>query len=304
MRLSPERRAHLQARSLILQGIRHFFQRGGFCEVETPHRIPAPLPEFTIDLFDSEGWFLHPSPESCMKRLLADGFDRIFQISRCWRKGERGSMHLPEFTLLEWYRTDADYLSLMTDCVDLFRWLAESIEPCSGIRWRGTGVDLSTPWERVTVRDAFLRYGGIAMEEAIASDRFDEIMVEAIEPNLGVGRPTFLVDYPVERGSLARRRDDDPRVVQRFELYLAGLELANGFSELTDPDEQRLRFQEEESLRRREGKPPYPPPARFLDDLTRIPSAAGIALGVDRLVMLLTGADTIDEVVSFTPEEL
>lgn len=304
MGLDPTRRSHIQSRSRILLEIRRFFHDKGFCEVETPHRIRSPLPETHIDLYDSEGWFLHPSPESCMKPLLAEGFDQIFQICRCWRKGERGSLHLPEFTLLEWYRTDADYHTLMDDCIDLLRSVSRALGHSPPMTWRGIEVDLSLPWERLTVRDAYERYGGVTMEEALFTDRFDEIMVEAIEPNLGVGRPTFLVEYPVERGSLARRKGDDPRVVERFELYLAGLELANGFSELTDPREQEMRFGEEEAARRGSGKPPYPHPTRFLDALGHIPAAAGIALGVDRLVMLLVGADRIDEVVPFTPEEL
>lgn len=303
MSLSAVRRRTLPLRSRILWNIRSFFHGAGFCEVETPHRIPSPLPELHIDLFDSEGWYLHPSPEGCMKRLLARGFDTIFQISRCWRKGERGKRHLPEFTLLEWYRRGCDYRALLSDCTSLLRTVAAGLET-NGIEWGGHRVDLGGEWEILTVREAFSRHGSMTPEEALARNRFDEIMAEQIEPRLGVERPTFLVDYPVACGSLARRKSEDPSLVERLELYVAGVELANGFTELTDPAEQRKRFSREEENRISLGKSPYPEPERFLRELGQVGEAAGIALGVDRLVMLFSGTTTIDEVVSFTPEEL
>lgn len=268
--------------------------------METPLRIPSPAPEFYIDAIPSADWFLQTSPELCMKRLLAAGFPRIYQISHCWRAAERGARHLPEFTMLEWYRTEADYWQLMSDCRELIREVAGS----ATILWNGHTVRLDTEWECITVKEAYLRYGGMSMEEALIRDCFDEIMVERIEPNLGLSVPAFLCDYPAERGSLARLKDDDPAVAERFELYIGGLELANGFSELTDSEEQHARFAAEEALRRSEGKPSYLLPEKYLADLSSLSASAGIALGIDRLVMILIDAGCIDDVVTFTPEEL
>jgi len=302
--LGGQRRHNLRARAGILGAVRRFFETKDFIEIETPHRIPVPIPESHIDVIRSDGWVLHPSPEICMKRLLSAGFDRIFQICRCWRAGERGSLHLPEFTMLEWYRTRADYTDLMEDCEALIRVVAAAAGIRGRLDRRGCLVDLDGPWERITVAEAFSRYGGIGAEEALKSDRFDEIMVCAIEPRLGIERPTFLMDYPASLGSLARAKAGEHQVAERFELYIAGLELANAFSELVDPVEQRSRFMEENENRRRAAKPVDPLPERFLADLASMPPAAGIALGLDRLVMLLLDADRIDEVVAFTPEEL
>lgn len=301
----PEvRRKNLRARTRILGAVRRFFEENGFLEVDTPHRIPVPIPESHIDVTQSGPWVLHPSPEICMKRMLAAGFDRIFQICRCWRDGERGSLHLPEFTMLEWYRTDADYTALMDDCEGLIRAAAAAAGLGDRIPRQGRSIDLNGPWERLAVREAFSRYGGMEAEEALERDLFDEIMVCEIEPRLGIERPTILMDYPVERGSLARHKTGHPDVAERFELYIGGLELANAFSELVDPEEQRSRFIKENDCRRRAAKPVYSLPERFLNDLSVMPPSAGIALGMDRLVMLLVAAERIDDVVAFTPEEL
>jgi elongation factor P--(R)-beta-lysine ligase len=294
----------LAARARIIRDIRRFFNEGGYLEVETPLRIPAPAPESQIDAIPSGDWFLQTSPELCMKRLMAAGCERLFQISRCWRDGERGRLHLPEFTMLEWYRVEADYLSLMNECEQLVRSLVKEAEQGEMIVYRGKEIELGGEWERITVRDAFARYGGTAMESALVEGTFDEIMVERIEPCLGIQRPTFIHDYPAERGALARLRADDPTVAERFELYIGGIELANAFSELTDPVEQRARFSREASLRKCLGRRDYPLPVKFLDELAGMPPSAGIALGIDRLVMVLLDRKSIDDVVSFTPEEL
>lgn len=298
------RHENLRNRAKILAAIRNFFVQRGFLEVETPHRIPVPIPEAHIDVTASGSWVLHPSPEICMKRLMAAGFDQIFQICRCWRDGERGSLHLPEFTMLEWYRTHADYLSIMDDCEALVRCAADAVALKGKIRRQGKTVNLFGAWEKLTVRDAFLRYGGISMQEALQKDLFDEIMVCAIEPQLGLETPTILMEYPLERGSLARKKIGGEGVAERFELYIGGLELANAFSELVDTKEQRARFIEEQTIRAATNKTCYPLPEKFLDDLQAIPPSAGIAFGIDRLIMLLLDVDSIDEVVAFTPEEL
>jgi len=302
-RLSRRRRA-LEQRARIVQEIRLFFVDQGFLEVETPHRIPAPAPESHIDAVPSGNWFLHPSPEICMKRLLAAGYAKIFQMSRCWREGERGRQHVPEFTLLEWYRTGDDYRTLMEDCEMLISSLASTPGQEQRLLFRSQEIDLSPPWERISVRNAFRAYSEVTPEVALDRGLFDEIMVQTIEPQLGMKKPSFLCDYPAERGALARLSRDDPTVAERFELYIGGLELANGFSELVDPEEQQRRFLLEQETRRSLGKPVYPMPETFLDELEEMPPSAGIALGVDRLVMVLLDAPTIDDVIAFTPEEL
>ena len=298
------RKALLERRAALIHAVRQFFIDRGYLEVETPHRIPAPAPEIHIDALPSGEWYLHPSPELCMKRLLAAGYEKIFQICRCWRGGERGRLHLPEFTLLEWYRSGCDYFGLMTECEEMIRTVAEALNRGPCLRFQGRDIDLSGPWERITVREAFHRYTTRTAEEALALDVFDEEMVQEIEPNLGLGNPTFLYDYPCQRGSLARLKADDPETAERFELYMGSIEIANAFSELNDPAEQRKRFEEEETLRRTLGKASYPAPERFLSELETLPPSAGIALGVDRLAMVFFDVATIDEVVAFTPEEL
>lgn len=298
------RKKALQQRASILQGIRQFFIEKGYLEVETPHRIPTPAPESHIDAIPSGTWFLHTSPELCMKRLMASGYEKIFQICRCWRERERGGQHLPEFTLLEWYRTGGDYHSLMEECEGLIRFVARAIGLGQKIIFRDREIDLSKPWQEISVKEAFRFYTKISITEALEQNLFDEIMVQEIEPNLGVEIPTFIYDYPAERGALARLKQEDPSVAERFELYIGGLELANGFSELVDSEEQRKRFHLENENRQSIGKRIYSMPDKFLAELDNMPPSAGIALGVDRLAMVFWDAKTIDEVVAFTPEEL
>lgn len=298
------RKTALEQRARIIRKIRQFFSERGYLEVETPHRIPAPAPESHIDAVPSGKWFLHTSPELCMKRMLTAGYEKIFQICRCWREGERGSQHIPEFTLLEWYRVRSDYLALMDECEALIQSLAVEIGLEERMTYGDHNVLLTSPWERITVEEAFNRYAKISAKEALKQDLFDELMVGEIEPRLGTKTPTFIYDYPSERRSLARLKKEDPTVAERFELYLGGLEIANAFSELIDTEEQRKVFQLEMETRRLLGKKVYPMPERFLTELEKIPPSAGIALGVDRLVMVLLNATKIDEVIAFTPEEL
>jgi elongation factor P--(R)-beta-lysine ligase len=297
-------RANLQQRAGIIETVRAFFSAAGFLEVETPVRIPAPAPEVHIDTEASGDWFLHPSPELCMKRLLAAGYDKIFQICRCFRKGERGGRHVPEMTLLEWYVTGFDYRDLMRQCEELVVFLAERLGKGPQLTYQGQAVDLTPPWDRLSVSEAFQRFGGMTAEAALDQDCFDEIMGLHIEPALGFPRPLFLYDYPARCGALARLKPGDPSVAERFELYIAGMELCNAFSELTDPLEQRIRFEAENRARAANGKTVYPTAEPFLRALESMPPAAGNALGIDRLVMLFADAATIDEVVAFVPEEL
>ncbi len=294
------KRARLEQRARIMQMIRAFFIAKGYLEVETPQLLPGNAPEAHIDAVPAAGGFLQTSPELPMKRLLAADYPRLYQICRCWRGAERGRRHLPEFTMLEWYRAHADYTDLMAECEELLSALA----PVGTLCRQGRTIDLAPPWQRLTVAEAFARFTDTTPERALADDRFDEIIAGAIEPRLGRGKPVFLTDYPAELAALARKKPGNPEVAERFELYIAGLELANAFSELTDATEQRARFDREEAARRAAGKRPYPTPEKFLAELPHLPPAAGIALGLDRLVMLLTDAATIDEVVAFTPEDL
>lgn len=288
----------LHERAALIQATRSFFIRQGFLEVETPIRIPAPAPEAHIEPEAAGEWFLQTSPELAMKRLLAAGLTHIFQICKCFRRHERGDRHLPEMTLLEWYRAEADYRDLMRDCEGLLTALA----PSGQLVVQGRVIDLTPPWPRLSLAEAFSRFASISLERALAEERFEETLVAEVEPHLGLDTPLFLCDYPASMASLARLHPDNPDLAQRFELYVHGMELANGFSELTDAHEQRRRFVEERQRIRGLGREPAPLPEPFLADLERMPPAAGIALGVDRLVMVLTGARRIDQVVAFTPE--
>jgi lysyl-tRNA synthetase class 2 len=298
------RKKALEQRAHILQGIRKFFIELDYLEVETPYRIPAPAPEAYINAIASGPWFLHTSPELCMKRLLAAGYGKIFQVCRCWREGERGSQHIPEFTILEWYRSGIDYRGLMEECETLIQTVASVIGLGKKINYRNKEINLSQPWERISVKEAFRRYAQSSTKEAMECNLFDEILIQNIESRLGIEKPTFIYDYPAARGALARLKPEDPTIAERFELYMGGLEIANGFSELLDGEEQRRRFHLENSIRRQMGKPIYPIPEKFLTELDNMPPSAGIALGVDRLAMVFLNAETIDEVVAFTPEEL
>lgn len=294
----------LQQRARLLQTIRRFFIDRGYLEVDTPVRVPAPAPEAYIVPEPSGDWFLQTSPELCMKRLLAAGAGRVFQICKCFRQAERGARHLPEFTMLEWYRAGIGYRELMRECEELLLFLTRTLTAGDRLETPAGALSLAPPWERLAVAEAFSRYASLSAVEALAQDLFDEILVTEVEPHLGQGKPTILFDYPAPLGALARLRSDNQEVAERFEVYAGGLELANGFSELVDPTEQRRRFVAERHRIEADGRRPGPLPDKFLAALAAMPPAAGIALGVDRLAMLFAGAETVDEVVTFTPEEL
>ena len=296
-------RKNLQLRARVIQSVRAFFIEQGYLEVETPIRIPAPAPEAHIDAETAADWFLQTSPELCMKRLLAAGYEKIFQICKCFRKKERGDRHLPELTMLEWYHLEQDYRALMVHCEQLLGYILEELNLGESITYQGSEIAFKTPWKRLAVSQAFNAYASIPLDDALENDRFDEVMVAEIEPYLGPN-PVFLYDYPASRGALARLKVDDSSLAERFELYIGGLELCNGFSELTDPAEQRTRFEKELNFRQTSGNTTYPMPEKFLYALAGLPDAAGNALGLDRLVMLFADAKSIDEIVSFTPEEL
>jgi len=295
---------NLWLRAQIIRAVRKFFIENDYLEVETPCRIPAPAPEAHIDAEVSGDWFLRTSPELCMKRLMASGYPRIFQICRCFRQKERGSKHLPEMTLLEWYTAGHNYFNMMEQCEDLIRFVAGLSGFEDFIVYQGNRIDLTPPWPRMSVRDAFEKFSSVSMETAMLQDRFDRVTAFDIEPNLGYGKPIFLYDYPASAASLARLKPENRSVAERFELYISGMELCNAFSELTDPVEQRKRFEGEQKNRRQSGLQAYPLPEKFLESLQYMPEASGSALGMDRLVMLFADTTRIDDVVAFTPEEL
>jgi lysyl-tRNA synthetase class 2 len=298
----------LHIRAALFRYIREFFVERGFLEVDTPIRQPVIIPECNIVPISADGQYLQTSPELCMKRLLAAGCDKIFQICPCFRKDELGSRHLEEFTMLEWYRTGADYHQLMADCAELLQYVVPKVLDISNREQSlyresaKTHVLVERP-EKMTVEDSFLHYSPIPLQQAIAEETFDEVLVEHIEPNLGTNRPLFLIDYPRELASLAKVSEKNSDVAERFELYVSGIELANGFSELTDSLEQRQRFQKEiEAIELGQGRSPEMP-EQFLKDLCLLEKAAGIAFGFDRFLMLIRKENTINSVVSFTQQD-
>lgn len=295
---------NLTTRSLVIQAIRDFFTGNHYLEVDTPIRCPSVIPEAQIDPVTTEDHFLQASPELCMKRLLSTGFDKIFQICKCFRKNERGSHHLPELTMLEWYTKENTYLDLMDQCQGLIQFIAARLTLKNKIRYQDKSIRLAGPWEKLTVEQAFDMYSDKDLNTALEDNSFDELMSFQIEPRLGNTTPVFLYDYPARLASLAKLKPDNPACAQRFEFYMAGIELANGFTELTDPAEQHLRFKKENQIRISQNKELIPIPEKFIEDLHTMPDAAGIAMGVDRLVMIFCDTPSIDDIVTFTPEAL
>ena len=326
------RRPLLLKRQSIVAAIRTWFLSEGFVEVETPALQVSPglephLKAFPTTLEAPDGTasrlYLHTSPEFAMKKLLAAGEPRLFQMARVFRNGERSATHHPEFTMLEWYRAGEGYERLMADCEALVGAAARAAG-ATGLRWKGLEADPAAPFERLTVAEAFRRHAGIdplaylpaprrfdvegfaraarAIGVTIAADDgwddvFFKVFLDRIEPKLGHPRPTLLLDYSIHMAALSRPKADAPHLAERFELYIAGLELANAFGELTDAAEQRRRFEADMDLKQRLYGLRYPIDEDFLSALTDMPEAAGIALGLDRLVMLATGAERIDDVL-------
>ena len=304
MILDSKNFSHLEKRSLVIQAIRDFFTGNLYLEVETPIVCPCIIPESQIDPVTSDGLYLQASPELCMKRLLAKGFNKIFQICKCFRKNERGLHHLSELTLLEWYAKNDTYLDLMDQCQGLIKFIAARLNLDNRIKYQDKIINLNQPWQKLTVQQAFELYADRSLNDALSEGSFDEIISFQIEPRLGNTNPCFLYNYPASLASLAQFLPGNPEVAQRFEFYMAGIELANGFTELTDPVEQRSRFEIENKIRRSQKKTVSPLPEKFLSDLEKMPNAAGIALGIDRLAMIFCNANSIDDVVAFTPESL
>ncbi|MCM2294724.1 EF-P lysine aminoacylase EpmA [Allorhizobium sp. BGMRC 0089] len=330
-----DRRAFLLGRNRIKAACLQFFAEHDFIEVDTAILQISPGNEAHLHGFATEALgpdgvayplYLHTSPEFACKKLLAAGEKRIACFAHVFRNRERGPLHHPEFTMLEWYRSGETYERLMEDCASLLQRAAE-VTGARQFSYRGGVCDPFATPERLSVADAFQRYAGIDLMASITAtgetdrnrfaaalkqvgmrvadddgwaDLFSRVLVEKIEPQLGFGRATLLDRYPVAEAALARRASDDPRVAERFEFYVCGVELANGFGELTDAKEQRHRFQAEMAEKQRVYGETYPIDEDFLEALTIMPAASGIALGFDRLVLLATGAQRIEQVV-WTP---
>ncbi len=294
--------AALEIRPRLLHATRTFFHARGFLEVETPVRVRAPALEAHIDAEPSGDYWLRTSPELHMKRLLAAGHEKIFQLGPCFRRGERGDRHHPEFTMLEWYRAHADYTDILADTKALITHLVGAVDERAQrarLPYQGRDIELLPRWERITVREAFVKWAGWDPVANWDEDRFNLDLVEKVEPAMPRDVPVVLTDYPAPAAALARRKRDNPAVAERWELYIGGLELANAYSELTDPVEQRARFAEAAAARRARGKEVYPLDEAFLAALERMPPSGGIALGFDRLVMLFADAPTLDGVIAF-----
>ncbi|GJE55492.1 EF-P lysine aminoacylase EpmA [Methylobacterium thuringiense] len=334
-RIHADRRPLLLTRNRIQAALRAHFSTRDFVEVEAACLQVSPGNEAHLSAFATEAirhdglretLYLHTSPEFACKKLLAAGETKILSIAKVFRNRERGPLHHPEFTMVEWYRANEGYAALMRDCAEVLGLAAETAG-VPRLTYRGREADPFAPFERLSVAEAFARHAGIdllatmardggtdrdALASAIAArglrvaeddtwaDLYSRILVGLIEPHLGDGRPTLLCEYPVSEAALARPSPSDPRVAERFELYACGVELANAFGELTNPAEQRRRFEAEMDEKARVYGERYPIDEDFLDALAIMPEASGIALGFDRLVMLATGAPRIDDVV-WTP---
>jgi lysyl-tRNA synthetase class 2 len=265
---------NLKRRALVYDLAREFFRGRGFLEVETPIRVPTIAPEINISPVMSEGWYLITSPELHMKRLLAAGFENMFQISRCFRRGERGRLHNPEFSLLEWYSVGSGCESMISDTEQLVTFLAGNLGIGSTLHYQGLEIDLSLPWKRLSVRDAFLKSAGWDPVADYDAERFDRDMAVLVQPQLDISRPTILTEYPAPAASLARLKKSDPRVAERAEVFIGGLELANAYSELTDSEEQRLRFLSEITQIEREQSRKMEMPESFIEAVGHMRSAA------------------------------
>ena len=287
----------MELRHTVAQAIRTFFYTRHFREVDTPVRLPAPAPELHIIAEPAGDQYLRTSPELHMKRMLAAGAEAIFQLGPCFRAREYGNRHRPEFMMLEWYRRDADYMTILADMQELVSYIANTVATQTG---QTTYFNPSSPWHLHTIRDIYRQRAGWDPVADFDPDRFDLDMVNRIEPGLPPAFCSVLLDYPAPVAALARRKAADPLVAERWELYAGGLELANAFTELTDPEEQRRRFEQALADKQMMGEPTPPLDEAFLTALEHgLPPCAGVALGFDRLLMALTGASDIADVIPF-----
>lgn len=299
LRLQKQQQA-LQIRARMMASIRRHLDSRGFLAVETPVRLTAPALEDYIDAEPSGSQWLRTSPELHMKRLLAAGYEQIYQIGPCFRSGERGRRHLPEFTMLEWYRLNADWRDILQDTQELLPQVLLDCLQQTNCQFRGHCVDFTPPWDEISVGEAFRKYASADLDLCLANGTFEQVLVEQIEPRLGFVRPLILSEYPLACSGLSQAIPGCPDRVERWEMYVCGLELGNACSELLDSQEQERRFAACAELRRQQNRPVYPLDQTFLETLRLgLPPAAGIAIGLDRLAMILNNADEIAEVVPF-----
>jgi lysyl-tRNA synthetase class 2 len=298
-------------REKVIQTIRKFFKKEGFHEVFTPIMVPVPSIEPNLEVFETElrtskgvrkRAFLISSPEYAHKKLLSAGVGNLFEITRSFRNEEEVSrLHSPEFSVLEWYRVNADYMDIMQDFEDLFL----KIVGKEKLRYQGEVYDLKKPWPRITFKEAFKKYAHKAIED-IKDEDFYKTLFNEVEPEiLKTKRPIFLYDYPISQASLARPKKQDPGFAERFEVFVAGVELGNCFSELTDWKLQHERFRKDLALRKSQGKTDFPIDEDFIEALKEgMPASSGIAVGIDRLVMLAADAPTVSDTIFFPDNEL
>ncbi len=352
-RILAEKSAALLIRAAVTKAIRDFFDAQGFLAVDTPVRLRAPALERHIDAEPSGSLFLRTSPELHMKQLLAAGYDRIYQLGPCFRRGEQGRLHHPEYTMLEWYRSNADYRDILNDTIALVRAIqralsqssrdtfsahspgntevappahiakSEGLQESSGgtrsvassenkqgsiggwhqaepLQWQQQSIRLQDEWLQMTVQEAFQKWAGWDPVSDYDADRFDLDLIEKVEPALAREQtPVILMDYPAPAAALARRKPDQPEVAERWELYIGGIEIANAYSELTNVEEQRARFEQCAKEREAAGLTVYPLDEAFLEALPHMPPSGGIALGVDRLVMLFADCATLADITAF-----
>ncbi len=341
LRDNPELMKSYLAREKVIDAIRAYFKSSGFLEVETPLMVKMPGMEPYLEVFESElldapgdkhRTFLITSPEYAMKKLLVVGLPKIFQICKCFRNGEdlRSSTHNPEFTMIEWYRIESNYTDLMRDCEEMVcsiydAVVGDRIDGKRVLKYQGQEVSVDGPWERISVAQAFEKYAGVnedwlqnseemkrvAIEKGYSVDDdttweqvFHQIFLNEVEPHLGYGKPTILYDYPASMAALSRKKPGDDRYAERFEFYILGKELGNGFSELTDAVEQDDRLRAEWQERKDLGKKMYDVDEDFINALkVGMPEAAGIAVGIDRLIMLFANVSTIQETLWFPANE-
>lgn len=327
-------------REQVIDAIREFFKLEGFREVETPLLVQSPGTEPYLEVFESElitpehenkKAYLLTSPELSMKKLLSAGMGSIFTICKSFRNGEGlSSFHNPEFSILEWYRVDADYTDVMQDCENMMLFILNKLGKNSDsknvLTYQGVEYDLSTPWERISVSEAFEKFAQVSQEDMLNKDKivsiakqkgyqvdenttweeaYNQILLNEIEPFLGKSKPTILYDYPASQAALSKKKESDPRFAERFEFYLGGIELGNAFSELTDADEQEARMIEDLQLRKELGKVEYKMDTQFIDALRLgMPRTGGIAVGVDRLIMLFADVPSIKDTLLFPVEDV
>jgi lysyl-tRNA synthetase class 2 len=336
LKAHPEDITYLKKREQILDAIRVFFKSDGFLEIDSPLMVKSPGMEPYLEVFEtkllddqghSERAFLLTSPEYALKKLLVAGIPKLFSICKSFRNGEgKSRKHNPEFSIMEWYRTHAGYREIMADCENLFLHLAKTMGGSSQWRYQGKVYDLSTPWERLSVAEAFQRYCGIDTETLLDEEKllqkgkergfsvtgettweqiYNQFFLNDIEPHFGVDRPTIIYDFPASQASLSKKKPEDSRFAERFEFYIAGIEMGNAFSELTDSEEQLRRFEIEKAERKALGKVMYDIDMDYIEALRAgLPATGGIAVGIDRIVMFFADAPTIQDIMVFPVTDL